>query len=448
MTAAPKWQVDSRDPWLEDFSLVLKSDAIHSLRRKPEFEAFTGSKAAVFPGLVVSSIAGGALGGILVSSSLWSAWWQVMLWLLALILFAYAARQIVIAKCVPPIGFLVGWCLFFGLLIGAFTMWAAQLSSAAWCYGIAGGLVFILLGITGGLIEPANSKPSEDWFMTSAAMAPIGSCLAAWAYRNVFPEPATIPFSALTGASAALPFLGVTMALHLLAWRPERAIVKLASLYLHNDEFVSEARPLLDTALKSDPESPFLLTRRGLARSLAGDPSGAMHDWELAERLSGRSNRIHIARGWAALRAGDPGAGLKAFQAALVVRKTDRKALVGVGLAQLRLGQDAAALQTLKQVRGKDHDALSLTYLAEAHLRMGEAKLAVEAATTAIEEADSTHGRSWIVRAEAKRALGRIESAAKDYNMALRAADEVGIEDRAIAGLEEIDRPVTDEEPE
>ena len=38
----------------------------------------------------------------------------------------------------PPLGFMVGWNLFWGLLIGAVAMWGAQLDGAGWAYGIAG----------------------------------------------------------------------------------------------------------------------------------------------------------------------------------------------------------------------------------------------------------------------------------------------------------------------
>src|SRR4029434_339676 len=49
--------------WLEDFSIVLRPDAIRSMRRNPEFDVFTGSK--LLAGLLigaVSALAGGVVG--------------------------------------------------------------------------------------------------------------------------------------------------------------------------------------------------------------------------------------------------------------------------------------------------------------------------------------------------------------------------------------------------
>jgi Tfp pilus assembly protein PilF len=80
--------------------------------------------------------------------------------------------------------------------------------------------------------------------------------------------------------------------------------------------------------------------------------------------------------------------------------------------------------------------------LAEALLALGDTTLAERTATDAIDELDSIHGRSWIVRAKARRLLGDIDGAARDYNKALSASDEPWIEQHALDGLEAIDRPV------
>jgi Tfp pilus assembly protein PilF len=94
------------------------------------------------------------------------------------------------------------------------------------------------------------------------------------------------------------------------------------------------------------------------------------------------------------------------------------------------------------------HDALSLTHLAEAQLAAGDAKAALRDAEVAIDELDSIFARSWLVRAEAKRALARTKGAAKDYNKAWHVADEEGIQDRALAGLDAIAMPLDEDPPD
>jgi hypothetical protein len=85
--------------------------------------------------------AGGALGETLVSGALWGPWWQVPAWIAALVATAIAPT---LALSGQPLGFMVGWSLFWGLLIGAVAMWGAQLDGAGWAYGIAGGIGFFV----------------------------------------------------------------------------------------------------------------------------------------------------------------------------------------------------------------------------------------------------------------------------------------------------------------
>ena len=435
-----------RDDWLEDFSLVLQPKAILRLRRNPEFEYFSGSKYIALPWLALVASVFGALGGLLASGGLWSDWRLVLAWLPITALVFAALLWVSRAIVAKPLLFLAGWCMFFGLAIGVFAMWGAQTQSTFWCYAIAGGLTFLLVGITGGDLQPPNSKPMEDWFMTSAIAAPASCCLAVWVHRNVLMEPDTLLAAALTGALAALPFLTVTAGLYLLAWKPERGLARLAALYLHHDQFADEAVRLLKAGQVED--SAAALSRRGLAHALAGDSAAAEADWARARELERTGREPDLARGWLALRRKDPAAAAQAFETAARGERPDPRALIGLGVSKLQAGDPGAALEALKRVPLEAHGALSLTYLAEAHLLTGDAEAAASAATDAIEETDSIHGRSWIVRAEAFRALGQIDAAAKDYNSALWAADEWGIDRKAREGLKQIDRPITDEEPE
>ena len=142
-----------RDKWLGDFSFVLSRDHFRSVRRNPDYEVFTGSKPVSFLCLVMAAAWGGAFGGTLVSGALWRPWWQVPVWIIALVPAAITFYWTGRALSGPPVDFMAGWTLFWGLLIGAVAMWAAQLGSAGWVYGIAGGVGF-LVGITQGVYEP------------------------------------------------------------------------------------------------------------------------------------------------------------------------------------------------------------------------------------------------------------------------------------------------------
>jgi hypothetical protein len=72
----------SEDSWLEDFSILLRPDAIRSMRRKPEFDVFTGSK--VSAGLWIAAVAAlaGAVGGMLAGPELLTRVWPTFVGLL------------------------------------------------------------------------------------------------------------------------------------------------------------------------------------------------------------------------------------------------------------------------------------------------------------------------------------------------------------------------------
>jgi tetratricopeptide (TPR) repeat protein len=148
------------------------------------------------------------------------------------------------------------------------------------------------------------------------------------------------------------------------------------------------------------------------------------------------------------LRRDRPADAAAAFENAVARQKRDGAALAGLAVARLRLDDPAGAIAALESIPEKSRDARNLTYLAEAHLALGEIDRAIELATDAIEELDSVHGLSWLVRGDALRALNDLDGAGHDNNKALWADAEAGIHERALAALEEIDRAIEEYDPD
>jgi|GEM_PF-5402514 len=444
------------DGWLEDFSIVLRPDVIRSTLRKPGFEVFTGSKVLAGFWLAAVAATAGALAGIGAGPELLSRVWPTFV----VLLIVGPAMWVAVDRSTramfgASIAYLAGWAVFFGSLVAALSIWSAQLSAAGWAYGVAGGVGFFLLGITGAQIEPPTSGPNESWFLTSAVTCPAANCAAVWIYRNVFDEPHTLLHSASVGVIAATPFLAVRMALYLKVWNVREGFDRLAALYLHNNQFLPAAIRLLDKALRSSPADAGLYDRRALALGLADRPDVAGSDWARHRELAPASTRPLISQGWLHLRRERPAEAAAAFEEAVKGRKNERWAIAGLGLARLRLGDAAGAVDAFERLQGKTvvngrpaggHDALSLTFLAEAQLALGHPERAIRIATDAIEEFDSIHGRTWLVRGDAHARLGDLDSAARDYNSALAADEEIGVNARAIAGLGAIDRPIIESE--
>ncbi len=432
-----------RHSWIYDFSLVLTQRAMRSYRRDPEFDVFAGSKAGAALWLAVVAAASGAFGGMLVSGALWRSLLQLPLWLVAFVMVCIVVRRATLAFSGAYLAFLAGWCNGWGLLIGACAMWAAQLSSPGWTYGIAGGVGF-LIGITQGVYEPEDVEGRESFFALGMVMAPGAASLAAWLYRNRLEEPATLGAAALTGAIPGLVFLGPVMALLFARLRNVEGLKRFASLLLHNDETLAEAVPVLDSAIRLAPQDAELIDRRALAKALLGRDAEAETDWTRHAQLAPGGYARDISQGWVHLRRERPADAAASFEKAAGRRKPDRWALVGLGRARLRQADPRGAITALEAITGQSHDALSLTVLAEAYLAAGDAKQAARTATDAIDEFDSIHGRTWLVRGDARRAMGDIDGAARDYNKALEADEEMGVEERGLASLEAIDRPIVE----
>lgn len=436
-----------RNLWLEDFSLVLTPKAIRSHRSHPEYEVFAGSKTLAVLWLAIVAAASGAFGGTIVSGALWQWLPQVPLWLVAVVAFCLIAYRSPRALSGSYLAFLTGWCIGWGLMIGACAMGAAQFSSSGWTYGVAAGVGF-LIGIVEGVYEPEDLESHDSFFALGMVLAPGGACLAAWLYRNALAEPLPLAAAAITGAIAGFIFLGPTMLALLVGLNNVDGLKRLASLLLHNDETVAEALPLLDAALRLAPENSGLIERRALAHALLGEDDKAEADWARHAALGTTNPASEIARGWVHLRRNNPIDAAQSFEAAIARRKRDAAALAGLAVARLQLNDPSGAIAALDTIPERSRDARNLTYLAEAYLALGDTGRAIQLATDAIEELDSVHGRTWLVRGDAFRALGDLDGAGEDYNRAIWNDDEAGIEERALARLEEIDRAVEEYEPE
>ncbi len=434
-----------RYAWIDDFSIVLRRDAIRRKAGDPAFEFYTGSKIAASFWLAIVSCIAGMLGGLLPSGILWSSFIYPAAWLFVVVGVGFAVTLLTIRLAGRSIVFLAGWCIFWGILTGIVAMWGAQLSSAGWAYGIAGGIGF-LVGITEGLLEHADLEGHDSLYMTGTILAPTSICLAVWLNRQDLVGFGGFQQAALTGAIAASLFLGPVMALYMAKWKSRSAIFRRASVYLHHDDFVAEGIRLLNIAIRLTPDDAVLFDRRALAHALHGDAASAEVDWHQHKVLKKESLAPEISRGWVHLRRGSPELAATAFDKALSGKARPASAMVGRSICALRLDQPQQAIDMLGRLPKGERDARSLTYLAQAHFMLGHWQDAIGVATDAIEELDSPYGLTWLVCAEANLELGNNDQAILGFNRALERDQELGIEERALEGLEKVDGPVFEED--
>jgi tetratricopeptide (TPR) repeat protein len=431
--------------WIEDFSILITRQGIRSLSRDPDLELFTGSKLLASLWLAVVAGMAGMAGGLLVSRGLWAFLLYPAAWLVAVVAASILVWQVTRRLAGSAVAFLAGWCIFWGLLTGVAAAWGAQLIGAGWAYGIAGGFGF-LIGITHGNLQHADITGHESWFMTGTILAPASTCLATWLSRSGLIQFGELEKMGLAGLAAALLFLGPVMALYLARWNSKRALLRLSSLYLHNDEFIAEAIGLLDRAIALSPDEAGLFDRRALAHALKGDMTSAEADWTRHRAISKNSRAPDLSLGWWHLRREQFDPAAEAFARAAGRNPTKRWGMVGGSLIHLRKREPELAIDLLRMLPKTGIDARNQTYLAQAYLSAGKLDEAVAAADVAIDECDSIHGLSWLVRAEARIGQGKEDHAIADLNRALAGDDEAGIEERAMALLEKINGDVLEED--
>src|SRR5688500_5700990 len=289
---------EREEGWIEDFSYILDRDAMRIERGSDKYDVFTGSKPLASLWLAAVAAIGGALGGTLVSGALWDRWVQVPLWLAVTIALCVVIRRLTLSMSGTALGSLAAWCISWGMIIGAVAMWGAQLSSAGWAYGIAGGVGFFFVGITQGLYEPEGLENHELWFLVSSLLAPLAACTAAWTHRNWLAPPTPIERSASAGALAGLLYLTPVMAMLLAKLNNMTGLKRLAAMLLHRDESASQAIGVLNKAIQLAPADASLLDRRGLAFALAGNDERAEADWARHREMEPTSAAPERSRGW------------------------------------------------------------------------------------------------------------------------------------------------------
>src|SRR5689334_24633953 len=122
----------NQNDWIEDFSILLTRPAIRRQRSDPDLEQLTGSKPLASLWLGAVACVAGALGGLLPTSALWASVLYPVAWLVVVVVLWIAVVRLTTPMAGSAVGFLAGWCVFWGLLSGIVAGWSVQLGAAGW----------------------------------------------------------------------------------------------------------------------------------------------------------------------------------------------------------------------------------------------------------------------------------------------------------------------------
>lgn len=245
---------------------------------------------------VVLSAIGGALGGFTFSDVVRESWAVFIGYLLV----AGVVLRLLWPVSVRVLGdagaFQAASAFFWAFLLAVVSVLSGRIDTGWLFYTVSiGGGLFI--GLMFGTTNPSFTSNADAWMM---AALPLGgfSTWSAAALQRSFDRSSDPAWSEIyVGNMAAMAFM-VPMAI-LMAMLSSRArgLAKMATLYLHNENFIPKAIEYLNEAIASSPRSADLYNLRGVAYSKFGDAARADADFRKVTELMPRAAEAHMNRG-------------------------------------------------------------------------------------------------------------------------------------------------------
>jgi Flp pilus assembly protein TadD len=440
----------SQDPaeWFDDPNVHVDDEELLAYAAELESTLLHGGSrigTAVWT-IVVSVIAGG-IGGLTLSDEVRSSWPAFAAYLLGAAVFLRVIKPLS-ARLVGARGVWVALFAAFWSVLLAMTAVAAGHIQTIWL----GHTVSIACGLFIGLmymsLSSAFFKSEDAWLLVAL---PLGA-LSAWSASSVqraFDANANPAWSeAFVGTMAASVFIvPLAVGTALLASRAN-ALAKLATLYLHNENFTAKAIEYLDEAIALRPRSADLHNLRGVAYSKAGDGERADADFQKVTELSPRAAEAHMNRGVDFLRQGEFDRAIDALTHAVTVNPRLATAFSNLGTAYQKKGElDSAIQHYSRAIALRAKYPVALANRSYSHFLRGELDLAAADATHAI-ALDPRLPMAHTNLGHALAAKGDVAAAARSYRQALALSPERSVEQETLEALEKLGVRDVDEDDE
>jgi tetratricopeptide (TPR) repeat protein len=439
----------SQDPadWFDNLNVHVGDEEL--LEYAKEFESDLrsgrGSRAVAAAWTIVVSIVAGALGGFTLSGEVRSSW---------LIFAAYLAGAAIFVRIVKPVGtrltgdrgaWLAMFAAFWSVLLAMIAVLSARIDTIwlATMVSIAGGL-FV------GLMYMSLNSPfmrNEDAWLLGAL--PLGG-FSAWSASSVqrgFDASTDPAWSEIfTGTMAASVFVApLAVVVALLATR-SAALAKLATLYLHNENFTGKAIEYLDEAIALSPRSADLYNLRGVAHSKAGDGERAAADFSMVSELSPRAAEAHMNRGVDFLRQGELERAVDALKQAARVNPKLATAFSNLGTAYQKKGElDSAIESYTRAIELRAKYPVAFANRSYSHFLKGDYDPAIADAMHAI-RLDERLAMAHTNLGHALAAKGDVPAAARSYRRALTCSPDRTVEEETLEALEKLGLPSDDDD--
>ena len=339
------------------------------------------------------------------------------------------------------VGPTVAWqailAFFWSFLLAMVAVLGARIDAVWLSYTVSvGGGLFI--GLMYGSLTPGPVTKEDAWLL---AALPLGglSTWSATALQRAFDASANPPWSeAFVGTMAASVFMVPMAVLMATLSTKSSGLAKMATLYLHNENFTSKAIEYLDQAIHLSPRSADLYNLRGIAHSKAGDGDRADADFRKVTELSPRAAEAHMNRGVDFLRQGDFDRSIEALKHATTVNPKLATAFSNLGTAYQKKGDLDAAIESYNRaITMRPKYPIAFANRAYAHYLKGDHDRAIADSTHAI-TLDPQLPMAHTNLGHALAGKGDARMAARSYRRALALDPDKSVAEETLEALEKL----------
>jgi tetratricopeptide (TPR) repeat protein len=437
-----------RDPteWFDDLNVHIDDEELieQAAALEPTL-LHGGSRIGAAVWIILVSAVAGAFAGFTFSDEVRSSWLIFIPYLIAGAFLLRVLKPLSTRLLGPTVAWQAVLAFFWSFLLAMVAVLGARIDTVWLRYAVSvGGGLFI--GLMYGSLTPGVIRNEEAWVLAALPLGALATGSAA-ALQRAFHASANPSWSeAFVGTMAASVFMVPMAVLMAMLSSKANGLAKMATLYLHNENFTPKAIEYLNQALALSPRSADLYNLRGIAYSKLGDGDRADADFRKVSELSPRAAEAHMNRGVDFLSQGDFDRSIEALKYAITVNPKLAMAFSNLGTAYLRKGNLDAAIESYNRaitLRGKY--PIAFANRAYAYHLKGEHDLAIADATHAI-KLDARLPMAHTNLGHALAGKGDAIMAARSYRRALALDPDHTVAEETLKALETLGVRADDED--
>ena len=437
-----------RDPtvWFDDLSVYVDNEELieQAAALEPTLH-HEGSRVATAIWITLVSLTAGAFGGCTVSDDVRASWPNFLAYLLASALVLRSLHPLSRRLRGPGVAWQASLAFFWSCLLAIAAVSTGRIDTAwlAYSASVASGL---FIGLMYGSFSPGFVSREEVWMLVALPLGAV-STASATRVQRAFDVSGNVPWSEVfVGTMAASVFMIPMAVLMATLSSQSRGFARMATLYLHNDDFTAKAIEYLDQAIALSPRSAEFYNLRGIAYSKLGDGDRAEADFQKVSELDPRAAEAHMNVGVDFMKRGDFERSIQALQRAIAVNPKHATAFSNLGTSYLKKGDLDAAIESYGRAIGlRARYPIAFANRAYAYHLKGEHDLAIADATRAI-KLDPSLPMAHTNLGHARAAKGEAALAARSYRHALTLSPDREVEEETLAALAKLGVDVDDED--